>query len=229
MIRILLIDDDASVFSTHAPYLKEQGCTVDEAYTASEALQYISWQNYEAVLLDVMMQEKGGFDLIGELMQLTDAPIIFFSNFGDMDFQIKGFTLGAADYITKDCPLQLFWVKVKTRIEMWQNSAANLLSYPPLQLNLQKHCATVNNQDLLLTATEFQILALMASKPRVIWSVEALYRKIWGEHGLADVQLVQTHMSRMRRKLEKSYPLHDFLVTVWGKGYQFVPKEEGDI
>ena len=90
----------------------------------------------------------------------------------------------------------------------------------------ERQRATIRDVDLTLTQSEFSLLTLISSRPGDVWTVEELYRELWGQNGPVDAQLVQGHLSRMRRKLEKAFPRHEFIETVWGKGYRFVPRED---
>ena len=96
-------------------------------------------------------------------------------------------------------------------------------TFPPLTLDLMRQRAYINDQSLSLTQTEFSLLALLSSQPKKIWSIENLYRELWTGNGPVNTTLVQMPLSRMRNKLKEAFPQHEFIETVWGKGYQFVP------
>lgn len=226
MYRILLVDDDKLLLTTLAEFLRDKGCKADTAQCGAEALALLVDSNYDLVLLDVKMPGESGFDLCSDIGALTEAPIVFFSSMSETDCQLQGFARGGVDYITKDCPLDLFWAKLQARMEQSQKTNTPAIrSFPPLSLDLHKRTAMLRGEMLQLTSTEFQLLELLSSSPKVIWTVEQIYRKQWGDHGAVDKQLVQVHLSHLRRKMQKAFPRHDFLETVWGKGYQFVPMD----
>lgn len=227
MYRVLLVDDDALLLSTLADFLQKKGCMTKAVLHGAEALALLVDSRYDLVLLDVKMPEVSGFDLCSDMRALTDAPIVFFSSMSETECQLLGYERGGVDYITKDCPLELFWAKLRARMDQSRKagSTPTVRSFPPLTLDLYKRQAMIHGELLPLTSTEFQLLELMSSNPRATWSVEQIYRRQWGDHGAVDKQLVQVHLSHLRRKLQKAYPRHDYLETVWGKGYQFVPIE----
>lgn len=226
MYRILMIDDEPWLLLARKALLEEKGCAVEMARTMSEALACLARSAYDLLLLDVKMPEVSGFDLCGELRRRTDAPVVFLSSLSDEADQLLGFDAGGADYIPKDCPQALFWAKLHARLTAGQGVA--IRAFPPLSLDLQRQKAAVSGAELLLTQSEFSLLALLSSRPGEVWTVEALYRALWGENGAVDAQIVQGHLSRMRRKLEKAFPRHEFIETVWGKGYRFVAMETAD-
>ena len=224
MYHILLVDDDMCLLQARAEFLSQKDCSCDITDASRTALHLLEQKKYDAILLDVKMPETSGFSLCEEVSRLSDAPIIFLSSMTEEEFQLKGFAVGGTDYISKDCSLELFWAKVAARISYYhQSSAAVCRSFPPLSLNLREHMGYVDSTNLLLTHIEFNLLALLTSRPYYTWSVEEIFCSLWGSNGDTDNQLVQAHLSRMRRKLQKAFPRHEFIETVWGKGYQFIP------
>ncbi|MEG0542395.1 MAG: response regulator transcription factor [Angelakisella sp.] len=224
MYRILLIDDEPDILKTRMAFLISKGNRVTTAQTAADALLCASKEDYDCIVLDVVLSETTGFCLCDELKDISHAPIVFLSSLTDVESQMQGFSKGGADYITKDCDLELFWAKIKTRIQIDQKSGGDTtLSSPPLLVDLKRRTVTLDSQEITLTTIEFDILALIASKPNYIWSVEEIYMQVWGDLPVYLGQTLQTHMSRLRRKLEKAFPRHYFIETVWGKGYQFTP------
>ena len=224
MIRILMIDDEPAALTPYQIYLQQQGCTVDTAQTPAEAVTQLSRYTYQLLLLDVMMPEVSGFDLCGELKRLTKAPVVFLSSMTDDCNQLQGFSQGGTDYIAKDCSLPLFWARVSARLKAAEQPES-LWEFPPLVLDLPRQQAQMSGNDLQLTRTEFQLLLLLCSHPQEVWSTEQVYRKLWGENGPINTALVQMHLSRMRNKIEKAFPRHEFIETVWGKGYRFMPRD----
>lgn len=223
MYRLLLVDDELSILHTRKAFLEKQCNIVDAVQTATDALSLVRQHSYDGILLDVMLVETTGFSLCEDIKRLTDTPIIFLSSLTDSETQIKGFSSGGVDYITKDCSLDLFWIKVRTRLIIDKKRVEETtLSFPPLILNLKNRELTLDGKQINLTNTEFDILSLMCSKPYEVLGISDFYHHIWG-YTADDGHGIQVHMSRLRRKLEKAFPTHYFLETVWGKGYQFIP------
>lgn len=225
MYHILMIDDEPWLMLARKAFLEKKGCRVDSAQTPGDAVLLLVKYTYDLILLDVKMPDVSGIDLCGEIKTLTKTPIVFLSSLTEEMDQLQGFAAGGTDYIPKDCPQELFWAKLEARLSASQEAEA-VRSFPPLSLDFQRQRATIRDVDLTLTQSEFSLLTLISSRPGDVWTVEELYRELWGQNGPVDAQLVQGHLSRMRRKLEKAFPRHEFIETVWGKGYRFVPRED---
>ena len=225
MYRILMIDDEPWLMLARKSFLEEKGCRVENARTPGDAVGRLMLNSYDLILLDVKMPEISGFDLCAEIKKLTEAPVVFLSSLTEEADQIRGFAAGGADYIQKDCPQELFWAKLQARLTADRGVQA-LRVFPPLSLDFQRQRAFIAGTDLALTQSEFSLLSLLSSRPKDVWTVEELYRALWWQNGPVDAQIVQGHLSRMRRKIEKAFPRHEFIETVWGKGYRFVPMED---
>lgn len=227
MYRILMIDDEPWLLLARKSFLEEKGCRVQTARTPEDAITLLTRTPCDLILLDVKMPDVSGFDLCGKIKVLTEAPIVFLSSLTDEADQLQGFAAGGTDYILKDCPQELFWAKLQARLTANQG-VESIRIFPPLSLDFQRQRATVDGTELALTQSEFSLLTLLSSRPQAVWTVEELYRALWGPNGPVDAQTVQGHLSRMRRKIEKAFPRHEFIETVWGKGYRFVPVEAAD-
>ena len=224
MYRFLMIDDEPWLLLARKAFLEERGCRVETAQTPKDAIERLTRNRFDLILLDVKMPGINGFDLCGEIKRLTEAPVVFLSSLAEEEDQLHGFAAGGTDYIPKDCPQELFWAKLQARLSARQG-AEPVRAFPPLSLDFQRQRATVCGTDLALTQSEFSLLTLLSSRPEAVWTVDDMYRALWGPNGPVDAQIVQGHLSRMRRKIEKAFPRHEFIETVWGKGYRFVPME----
>lgn len=223
--RILLVDDDPADRSLWADILRHHGCMVQSAASGNEALRRALDKSYDCVLLDVMLPGEDGFLLCEKLRALAQAPVIFLSSFTETDKQVKGFASGGADYITKDTPAGLFWAKVETRIKL-AVSGYTRFRYGPLLLDLSERKALMAEIELNLTPIEFDLLWRLSEQEGHTFTPEELFRIIWGGQPRDGGQMVQMHMSRLRRKLEKSWTEHHFIETVWGQGYRFVSPDQ---
>ena len=205
--RILLVDDDPADCVFYSDILKDHGCMVQYVKSGREALKLASDEQYDCVLLDVMIPGEDGFAICEGLRKLSDIPVIFLSCVTEADKQVEGFAAGGIEYITKDTPAELFWTKVKTRIRL---SAADRtqLRFGPLLLDLAGHRALMDGKDLSLTPAEFDILWQISEQTGHIFTPEELFHMVWSGQTWDGGQLVQTHMSRLRRKLEKAYEKH---------------------
>ncbi len=219
--RILLVDDEPADRTLWAEILRGHGCVVQSAAGGEEALRQAADGLYDCVLLDVMLPGEDGFLLCEKLSRLTNAPVIFLSSLTETEKQLKGFRAGGADYITKDTPAGLFWAKVEARIKMAMSGSPRF-RYGPLLLDLAGRRVLIDEKEVNLTPVEFDLLWRLSEREGHIFTPEELFGIVWGGAPQDGGQMVQTHMSRLRRKLEKAWGEHRFIETVWGQGYRFV-------
>ena len=205
--------------------MRAHGCIVRLAGNGADALKQAADEPCDCVLLDVMLPDEEGFLICEKLHKITSAPIIFLSCVTEPDKQVEGFTAGGIDYITKDTSAELFWAKVETRIRLAM-SERTAFSYGPLYLDLTERKVTIDGKELLLTPVEFDILWHLSEHAEHIFTPEQIFHMIWGNQPWDGGQMVQMHMSRLRRKLEKAWEGHHFIETVWGQGYRFVPMND---
>ncbi|MDE7267840.1 MAG: response regulator [Lachnospiraceae bacterium] len=220
--RILLVDDEPAQRTFWADVLRAHGCIVRLAGNGEDALKLAADESCDCILLDVMLPDEEGFLVCEKLHKITSAPIIFLSCVTEADKQVEGFAAGGIDYITKDTSADLFWTKVETRIRLAM-SERTAFSYGPLCLDLAQRRVSIDGKELLLTPVEFDILWRLSEHPEHIFTLEEIFHIIWSGQPWDGGQMVQMHMSRLRRKLEKAWEEHRFIETVWGQGYRFVP------
>lgn len=224
--RILLVDDNPDDCTIWADILRSHGCGVVLAQNGEEALRLAAEERCDCVLLDVMLPGEDGFSVCEKLRRTIRTPIIFLSCLTESDSQVEGFAAGGIDYITKDTPAELFWAKVETRVKMFrENYGRTKFSYGPLLLDLKGRRVLMNGKELLLTPIEFDILWQLSERTEHIFTPQEIFDMIWSGQPWDGGQMVQMHMSRLRRKLEKAYEEHQFVETVWGQGYRFVPTD----
>lgn len=222
--QILLVDDDPAESDFWADILRQHGCIVQTAGSGEDAVSLVSGGPCDCVLLDVMIPGEDGFAICERLRRLTKAPVIFLSCMTETDKQLEGFAAGGIDYITKDTPAALFWAKIETHIRLAVSDRTEL-RYGPLLLDLSGHRTMIDGKELPLTPVEFDILYRLSEQAEHIFTPEEIYGMIWGDQPWDGGQMVQMHMSRLRRKLETACDRHHFIETVWGQGYRFVPEE----
>lgn len=220
--RILLVDDDQAERAFWMAVLQDHGCVVQPAQNGREALQMMEKGSYDCVLLDVMIPGENGFSICEKMHELAEVPIIFLSSLTETDSQMKGFMAGGIDYITKNTPASLFWAKVETHIKL-AGSKRTQLCFGPLLLDLTRHRALLHEEELNLTPVEFSILWYLSERTEHVYTPEEIFDRIWSGQPWDGGQTVQTHMSRLRRKLDKAWDEHHFIEAVWGQGYRFVP------
>lgn len=220
--KILFADDEPDERIFWADILRRHGCIVHLAENGEGVLKMVEENHYDCILLDVMIPDEDGYAICGRLHGLKNTPVIFLSCNTETESQMEGFAVGGIEYITKDTPAELFWIKVETRIKLAVSERTQLY-YEPLLLDLKGHRAFMDGRELKLSPVEFDILWKISERTEHIFTPEEIHSLVWGSQPWDGGQMVQVNMSRLRRKLEKAWNKHLFIETVWGKGYRFIP------
>lgn len=226
--KILLVDDDKEILNLLKIYLGNEGYSILKASDGYSALHILSKETPHLVILDVMMPGIDGIEVCREIRQTMNIPIIMLSAKGQNTDKITGLLTGADDYITKPFdPLELV-VRVKTllrRTYLFNNSSEinkddDLLELGNLSIRKSTHFVSVNDNEITLTAKEFDILILLATNPSRIFSSEEIFEKIWKEKYYQSNNTVMVHISNLRDKLEYYTEGEKIIHTVWGVGYK---------
>ena len=227
-IHILVVDDEPEIADLVGVYLRSEGFTVHTCGTAKEALDTLARQSVDLAILDVMLPDKSGFDLCGELRREHHFPVLMLTaKSSDMD-KITGLTIGADDYITKPFnPLELV-ARVKaqlrryTRYNSSQEKApgSEVIDFNGLVIDRGTHQCTLYDKELNLTPIEFDILWMLCSNRGQVISAERLFETVWGEKYLDRNNTVMVHIRRLREKMGEPSRDPRFIKTVWGVGYK---------
>lgn len=221
---ILMIDDDKELLDVNAKFLKNEGYKVITATDAITGLHLISSHNPSCIILDIMLPKLNGFDAFKIIRKKTSAPIIFLTGKVGEEDKVKGLFLGADDYVTKPYSLRELSARIHVNIKRHQKSLtpSYLLAFPPLSINLVEHKAYYDNEEIILSNREFELLLLLTSKVNQTITFEEIGLKMWGTYSDNDRKTIMVTASRLRKKLESYFGLQDKIQTVWSKGYQFV-------
>lgn len=227
-IHILVVDDEPEIADLVGVYLRSEGFTVHTCSTAGEALDTLAHQSVDLAILDVMLPDKSGFELCGELRREHRFPVLMLTaKSSDMD-KITGLTIGADDYITKPFnPLELV-ARVKAQLRRYTryNStqekapAGDVIDFNGLVIDRGTHQCTLYDKELNLTPIEFDILWMLCSNRGQVISAERLFETVWGEKYLDRNNTVMVHIRRLREKMGEPSRDPRFIKTVWGVGYK---------
>ena len=227
-VHILVVDDEPEIAELVGVYLRSEGFTVHTCGTAQEALDTLERQSVDLAILDVMLPDKSGFDLCGELRREHHFPVLMLTaKSSDMD-KITGLTIGADDYITKPFnPLELV-ARVKAQLRRYTryNSAqekspdSEVIDFNGLVIDRGTHQCTLYEKELNLTPIEFDILWMLCSNRGQVISAERLFETVWGEKYLDRNNTVMVHIRRLREKMGEPSRDPRFIKTVWGVGYK---------
>lgn len=223
--KILVVDDDNEIRNLLEICLSNEGFSVVKACDGQNALDILEKEEFQLIILDVMMPKLNGIEACSKIRRNLNIPILMLSaKSEDMD-KIQGIMTGADDYITKPFNTLELLVRVKAllrRAYYFNNSPSsnNLINIDNLCIDQIQHKVTVDNQEISLTSREFDILHILAVNRGVVLSSETIFRKVWKEEYYQSNNTVMVHISRIRDKIEKHMNGQKLIQTVWGVGYK---------
>jgi DNA-binding response OmpR family regulator len=231
-LEILVVDDEASVIEVIGLYLRREGFNVSSARNGTEALEKLQKSVPALVILDVMLPEVDGLEILRRLRAREEGqiPVILLTARGQEVDRIYGLELGADDYVVKPFSPAELVARVKavlrrSEAEGFKGSADQQIEYDDLTIDPLTREVWVLSHGVELTATEFNLLYFLAGHPRQVFSRDALLEKVWGYSEYVDPSTVTVHIRRLREKIEMKPSEPSKLVTVWGVGYKFDPGE----
>ncbi|MDV0430562.1 MULTISPECIES: response regulator transcription factor [Lactiplantibacillus] len=225
-MKILVVDDDKEIAQLLEIYIKNEGYEPVSAYNGREALTKLNTNpDIALMILDIMMPEMDGIEVIKEVRKDSQLPILVLSaKTGDMD-KIQGLITGADDYVTKPFnPLEIM-ARVKSLLRRSENNVTttepDVLDIGPLTINKDSHeVKTLTGKDIQLTALEFGILYLLASHPNRVFSADDIFERVWQQESIVSAKTVMVHVSHLRDKIEEATDGEKVIQTVWGVGYK---------
>ncbi|MBD7945158.1 MULTISPECIES: response regulator transcription factor [Psychrobacillus] len=230
MIKLLVVDDEERIRRLLKMYLEREGYMVEEAENGEAALLLALENEYNCILLDIMMPEKDGIEVITELREHKDTPVILLTAKGEEANRVEGFELGADDYIVKPFSPREVVLRVKALLK---RSAAfspsqtvsiskDIVVFPHLTIDHDAHRVTADGEEVSLTPKEYELLYFLAKAPDKVFDREQLLKEVWHYDFFGDLRTVDTHVKRLREKLNRvSEKAAKMIVTVWGVGYKF--------
>lgn len=221
MEKLLLVDDDKDILMINKQYLTREGYEVRAVLNASSALSILKTYPADCIVLDVLMPGMNGFKLCEKIKDLTKAPFIFLTGCSTEDEKIRGLLLGANDYILKPYSMRELSARIKVQIRRYkgEQSSSTVLSLLPLKLDLVAHKAFYNEDEILLSNREYELLYLLASHPNETITFAQIGQYMWGSYTDTDRRTIMVTASRLRKKFESYVGLNELIETVWSKGY----------
>ncbi len=228
--EIFIVDDEASVIEVIGLYLRREGFRVTSARNGTEALDKLHSSIPALVILDVMLPEVDGLEILRRLRtrKEQEIPVILLTARGQEVDRIYGLELGADDYVVKPFSPAELVARVKAVLrrsgaEGFKEKPDQELEFEDLTVDPLTREVRIRGRVVDLTATEFNLLYFLADHPRQVFSRDALLEKVWGYSEYVDPSTVTVHIRRLREKIENSPSEPAKLVTVWGVGYKFDP------
>lgn len=224
--KVLVVDDEKLIVKGIRFSLEQDGIEVDCAYDGEEAINLAKENEYDVVLLDIMLPKLDGFQVCQQIREFSDMPIVMLTAKGeDMD-KILGLEYGADDYITK--PFNILEVKARIKAiirragkneEAKENPKVAIVG--DLKLDCESRRVYIKETEINLTAKEFDVLELLVFNPNKVYSRENLLNIVWGYEYPGDVRTVDVHIRRLREKIEPNPSEPKYVHTKWGVGYYF--------
>ena len=224
--RVLVVDDEKLIVKGIKFSLEQDGMVVDCAYDGEEALQLAKSNQYDMILLDVMLPKIGGFEVCQQIREFSDVPVIMLTARGeDMD-KILGLEYGADDYVTKPFNILEVKARIKAIMRRMDNRSAEagqgkVIENGDVRLDCEGRRAYIADKEIGLTAKEFEVLELLMLNPGKVYGRENLLKLIWGTDYPGDVRTVDVHVRRLREKIEANPSEPHYVRTKWGVGYYF--------
>lgn len=224
--RVLVVDDEKLIVKGIRFSLEQDGMEVDCAYDGEEALELARQNQYDMVLLDVMLPKMTGFEVCQQIREFSNVPIVMLTAKGeDMD-KILGLEYGADDYITK--PFNILEVKARIKAIMRRTNRksakkeeSKTVERGDMRLECEGRRVYIKDREINLTAKEFELLELLIKNPGKVYGRENLLKLVWGSDYPGDVRTVDVHIRRLREKIEEVPGEPAYVRTKWGVGYYF--------
>ncbi|WP_062356217.1 response regulator [Bacillus kwashiorkori] len=229
-IKILVVDDEERIRRLLKMYLERENYLIDEAEDGDEALTKAIQNDYDLILLDLMLPGKDGLEVCKDIREKKATPIIMLTAKGEESNRVQGFEVGTDDYIVKPFSPREVVLRVKallrrsstTSFLQTETTAKDVLVFPHLTIDHDAHRVTADGQEVSLTPKEYDLLFFLAKTPDKVFDREQLLKEVWHYEFFGDLRTVDTHVKRLREKLNKvSEDAAKMIVTVWGVGYKF--------
>lgn len=226
MKKILIIEDEQSIAELQSDYLEVAGFETNIALTGQQGLTLALTEEYDLILLDLMLPGINGFELCQQLRAALDIPILMVTARKEDIDKIKGFDRGADDYIVKPFNPNELVARVKAHLARYQRLTQQgpkkeLLETGNMLIDKQARRVYLDEQEQIMTAKEYDLLIFLLTHPNQVFTKDQLFEQIWGWDAIGDNTTVTVHIRKIREKIENDPSHPAFIETVWGVGYRF--------
>jgi len=221
---MLIADDNKQITSILEEYSKKEGFTTKIALDGREALDIFEKYHPDIILLDVMMPLVDGFEVCRKIRKTSNVPIIMITARGEDFEKIMGLDIGADDYILKPFSPTEVMARVRAvlrRITHREEEKQNIFLYDNLKINIDDYLVTINNKSISLTKKEIELLWTLSTNKNKVFSRDSLLNSLWGYDYFGDTRTVDSHIKRLRSKLDEFEHPNWVIKTIWGVGYKF--------
>ncbi len=226
MKQILIIEDDINIAELERDYLQLNGYKVhiesDGLLGFKKALLGI----YDVLVVDLMLPGKDGYEIVKEIRDKFEIPIIIVSARTDDIDKIRGLGFGADDYLTKPFSPAELVARIKSHIIRYERlsgkkTTIELISHKAMEIRTDSHKVFVNGKEIILTTKEYDLLVFLASNPNIVFTKDQIFSAIWSEDYCGDTATIAVHIQKLRKKIEKDPGNPEYIETIWGTGYRF--------
>lgn len=226
MDKILIIEDDMQIASLEKDFLEMNGFEVAIATDGHKGLKEAMTKQYQLIIIDIMLPSVNGYDILMMIRDKLNIPFIVVSARSDDMDKIKGIELGADDYMTKPFNPNELVARVKNQLARYSrllnvNKIQGEIEFNGVVINEESRRVYVNNEEIIMTTTEFDILLFFMKNPDIVHSKQTIFERVWGEDEYGDIGTVPVYVQKIRKKIEKDYTQPKIIETVWGVGYRF--------
>lgn len=230
MKKILIIEDDESIAELEKDYLEITGFTTEIAQDGVRGIELALNEEFDLVLLDVMLPGKDGFKVCQEIRAVKEIPILMVTAKKEDIYKIQGLGIGADDYIVKPFSPSELVARVNAHISRYErltsleksnDSDKSSIVIGRIKILLKARRVFVEEEEIKFANKEFELLLFLASNPNIVFSKDTLLDRIWGEESVGDNSTVTVHINRIREKIELDSSNPEYIETVWGAGYRF--------
>jgi DNA-binding response OmpR family regulator len=227
MKNVLIIDDEKQISDLLGIHLKDIDCTITKEYDGIKGFNAAKSGNYDLIVLDIVLPGMDGFDVCRELRKTgITTPILMLTSKSEEIDKVVGLELGADDYLTKPFGIREFIARVKAIFRRAETLKSDInirkdLKVGDLSIEVSSRKVLIKKRKIELTAKEFDLLYLLASNPGQVYSREKLLDIVWGYDHSGYEHTVNSHINRLRKKIELNVSNPQFILTSWGSGYSF--------
>lgn len=225
-IYILVVEDDNEINQLLCNVVKNSGYNAQPAYSGTEAILYLDKQDWDMILLDLMLPGLMGEEVLALLGERTPTiPVIIISAKLEQQTKVTALRNGADDYITKPFDIEEVSARIDSLLRRNKQNAIlrptiELLKHKEMTINTETKSVTINETELTLTAREYAILVLLMSSPKKVFTKANLFESVWNEDFRGDDNTINVHISNLRSKIAKVNPNEEYIETIWGMGYR---------
>ncbi len=227
MSKILIIEDELAIAELEKDYLELSGFEVSIENAGDTGLERALGENFELIILDLMLPGIDGFEICKKIRQAKNIPVLMVSAKKDDIDKIRGLGLGADDYITKPFSPSELVARVKAHMARYERLIGNnareneIIEIRGIKIDKTARRVYVNNEERNFTTKEFDLLTFLAENPNHVYTKEELFQEIWDMESIGDIATVTVHIKKIREKIEFNTSKPQYIETIWGVGYRF--------